>query len=113
MSDEAPDAVDELMNLARHLHAESRTLGDHVRDAERGDGSELASAIYQSRADALMDAARHLHRTAKWMDGAGDRPAELAHGEELSGEFGGVPWRDDLTHTEGGAGLGRGESDDA
>lgn len=86
-----------MMDLARHLHAESRDLGDHVRDSERGDGSELTAAIYQARADALMDAARYIRRTAKWLDGEGERPAELEHGAALTGtdQPVGVPWRDE------------------
>jgi hypothetical protein len=98
------DVSGELMNLARHLYAESQDLGDHVRDSERGDGSELAAAIYQARADGLMDAARYIRRTARWMDGEVDKPAELEHGAALSGEDGteGVPWRGSEPRTADG-----------
>lgn len=80
------DAVDEIWNLARHLYDESRTLGEHVRDSERHHGNELASAVYQARADAMMDAARELRELALYLDPDADRqkrPASLAHGEAL------------------------------
>lgn len=85
------DVSEELMNLARHLYAESRNLGSHVKDSEKHHGNELASAIYQARADALMDACQAIRQMALWMDGERDRPAPLHHGEELAADGKRVP----------------------
>lgn len=92
-----------LMDLARHLSAESRDLGDHVRDSERGDGSDLAAAVYQARADGLMDGSRQIRRMAMWLDGEGEKPPELEHGAALAsdGTGHGVPWREGAPWDEG------------
>jgi len=85
---ERDDITADLMNLARHLYDESRNLGEHVRDSERGSGNELASAVYQARADGLMDACEEIRQMSRWLDGERERPPSLAHGEELTGEDG-------------------------
>lgn len=85
------DVPTEVMNLARHLYAESRNLGTHVADSEKGHGNELASAIYQARADGIMDACNGIRELSLWLEGERDRPASLIHGEELAAEGKRVP----------------------
>lgn len=88
------EAAREFMNLARSLYDEHVNLTRKVEDIQRGDGSHLSSAVYQSRGDALLDAAQHIRQTSRYLDGQTDRPAILAHGQELADDGQRIPGPD-------------------